>query len=207
MSDNERFQLLTESDLDADPFVQFQKWWKLAHDKISLYPDYMVLSTLNSEGYPDARVVLLKGVNAPYFQFFTNYNSQKAQHLQNHPKASLLFFWKELGKQIRIQGEVSKCQEHDSDNYWNTRHRESQLHAWASAQSSPIASYEDLLKNVKAMEDKFKDQIVPRPAHWGGLQLQAQKFEFWQEGHFRLHHRFTYEQNADQQWSVTRLNP
>ena len=207
MDAQSRFQRLQKSDLDPSPFEQFQKWWLIAQEQVKLYPEFMILSTVDEKNYPQSRVVLLRGFTPPYFQFFTNYNSHKSTELQKHPKASLLFFWKELGKQIRILGQVTPCTEMDSDNYWNTRPRESQIHAWASAQSAPIANYETLLNNVKDIEEKFKDTPIPRPPHWGGLQLEAESFEFWQEGEFRLHHRFTYSKISPQQWQITRLNP
>lgn len=203
-----RFQALNDSDLLTSPFEQFEKWWQLAQKEVALYPEHMILSTLDEDMYPQARVVLLRGFKPPYFQFFTNYKSQKSVHLLKHSKASLLFFWKELGKQIRVWGEVGACSEIESDTYWSTRPRESQIHAWASAQSSPVNSFDDLKAQVQMMEEQFKDQTtIPRPPHWGGWQLQAHAFEFWQEGEFRLHHRFRYTLDAQGQWQHIRLNP
>lgn len=208
MEENQRFQLLNKADLNPDPFLQFKLWFDLAHEKIKLYPEHMVLSTVDADMYPQSRIVLLRGLKPPYFQFYTNYQSDKAVQAQSHVKASILFYWKELGKQIRVIGNIEKCSDLESDQYWSTRPRESQIHAWASAQSAAIDSYEDLKKNVADIESKFrKDLTIPRPPHWGGLQLNAQKFEFWQEGEFRLHHRFVYKKTSSDTWSITRLNP
>lgn len=203
---SQRFKTLIKSDLSADPFLQFEKWFKTAKKEVKLYPEAMALSTIDLEGYPTSRNVLLRGFLPPYFQFFTNYNSDKGKELIKTPQASLLFYWKDLGRQIRIWGKVEKASPLESDNYWYTRPDESRLHAWASDQSSEVADLETLKKNISAIEEKFRDKIITRPPHWGGFNLKATKFEFWQEGEFRLHHRFAYIKE-NESWIIKRLNP
>ena len=206
-SDNSlRFRHLNEKDLHSDPFSEFKKWYQNAHNYITLHPEAAVLSTIDADQFPCSRNVLLRGFLPPYFQFFTNYNSNKAKELKRHPKACLLFYWKKLGQQIRIWGTVEKSSDIENDNYWYTRPESHRIHAWASDQSSEIKDYESLAKAVEAIKLKFKDKKITRPDHWGGFNLKAQKFEFWQEGESRLHHRFLYVQKGEQ-WIVKRLCP
>jgi pyridoxamine 5'-phosphate oxidase len=202
----ERFQNLDLQDLNSNPFEQFSLWFADAKKHIALYPEAMSVATLDAKGYPQTRYVLFRGYKPPVFQFFTNYSSDKGQQLEKHPKASLLFYWKEIGRQVRITGDVQKSSKEDSDAYWNTRPQESQIHAMVSDQSSPLASLDIFLNAVKSKEDKYIGQKIPRPENWGGFDVTAQSFEFWQEGEFRLHHRFRYEKSGNY-WGIERLNP
>ena len=203
----ERFQNLELKDLQSDPFEQFNLWFADAKKHISLYPEAMSVATLDSKGYPQTRYVLFRGFKPPVFQFFTNYNSDKGQQLEQHPKASLLFYWKEIGRQVRITGDVQKSSVYDSNAYWNTRPQESQIHAMVSDQSSPLESLDHFLKKVESEEKKHSGQTITRPENWGGYDVTAHTFEFWQEGEFRLHHRFRYEKSNSGLWMIARLNP
>lgn len=201
-----RFKHLEKKDLHSNPFFEFKKWFQNAHDHIPLYPNAAVLSTVDKDQFPSSRNILLRGFLPPYFQFFTNYNSNKSKELKSHPKASLLFYWKELGQQIRVWGIVEKSSDIESDNYWYTRPESHRIHAWASDQSSNVKDYKSLKRSVETMKSKFQDKKVIRPTYWGGFNLKAQKFEFWQEEKLRLHHRFLYTQK-DNQWIIERLSP
>jgi pyridoxamine 5'-phosphate oxidase len=211
----DRFQKLTISDLCANPFDQFKKWFDESKEKIDLYPEAMSLSSLDAQGYPSSRYVLLRGYKPPILQFFTNYNSEKGQSLIENPKASLLFYWKEIGRQVRIWGDVKKSSIADSDQYWKTRPNESQVHAMISNQSSELENYEEFLAQVKIIDEKFKNSSIERPLNWGGFDFTPTKFEFWQEGEFRLHHRFVYslinpatkDINNEISWSIKQLYP
>lgn len=202
-----RFQNLKLKDLKSNPFQQFDLWFDDAKKNISLYPEAMSLATLGKDGYPQTRYVLLRGYKPPVFQFFTNYNSDKGQQLIEHPKASLLFYWKELGRQIRISGTVKKSSDPDSDAYWATRPNESRIHAMASNQSHEVQNFQDFLNLVNELEKKHLGENIPRPKNWGGFDFTAQKFEFWQEGEFRLHHRFVYSKTNTNDWQIKQLYP
>lgn len=203
----ERFQNLELQDLDSNPFKQFNRWFEEAKKHVPLYPEAMSVSTLDSEGYPQSRLVLFRGFKPPVFQFFTNYNSAKGTEILQHPKVGLLFYWKDLGRQIRITGDVTKSSKEDSDDYWNTRPLESQIHSSLSNQSHELKDFKKFLDEVKDLEQKNKGQKIPRPENWGGFDVIAKTFEFWQEGPFRLHHRFKYEPLNAHEWSIKRLNP
>ncbi len=203
----ERFQNLDITDLDSDPFKQFSLWFEDAKKFVPLYPEAMSVATVDNNGYPQTRYVLLRGFKPPVFQFFTNYNSDKGQQLTQNPKASLLFYWKDLGRQIRITGDVNKSSTLDSDQYWLTRPQESQIHAVVSQQSHVLKSLDDFLSSVKNLENEYKNKSLSRPENWGGYDVTAKTFEFWQEGQFRLHHRFRYETTKTGAWKIDRLNP
>lgn len=202
-----RFQNLEKEDLNPDPFKQFSLWFEDAKKEISLYPEVMSVSSINSEGYPESRYVLLRGFKPPVFQFYTNYNSDKGQQLLQNPKAHLLFFWKELGRQVRILGTVKKSSAEDSDAYWKSRPQESQIHAIASDQSSELKDFSSFLKHIESLKEQYHHQNIERPAHWGGFDLTANKFEFWQEGEFRLHRRFVYTPTTQNTWDIQQLYP
>lgn len=211
----ERFQKLALADLNLNPFDQFKKWFDEAKEKIELYPDAMALSSIDTDGYPSSRFVLLRGYKPPVLQFFTNYNSDKGQSLLDNPKASLLFYWKDLGRQVRIWGDVKKSSISDSDQYWKTRPNESQIHAMVSNQSSELVNFDEFLAQVKTIEAQFKNASIERPLNWGGFDFTPNKFEFWQEGEFRLHHRFVYrlsgqdpkDANNETSWDIKQLYP
>lgn len=202
-----RFQNLELTDLNKSPFEQFNVWFDEAQKFVSLYPEAMSVSTLDAEGYPNSRYVLLRGYKPPIFQFFTNYNSDKGQQLIHHPKASLLFYWKDLGRQIRIWGDVKKSSKEDSDTYWNTRPLESRIHAMASNQSHEVQDFSQFLKKIESLEKEYQHKTITRPENWGGFDFKANKFEFWQEGEFRLHHRFRYTSTDGKTWKIARLYP
>lgn len=169
----------------------------------------MTLATVDEEGRPDARMVLLKGVDADGFRFFTNYEGVKAAQLDGNPEASLVFFWAPFDRQVRVRGTVRKLDTGASDEYFATRDRASQVGAWASPQSQPLPDDREALEQLAAeAEERFGDDEVPRPEHWGGYLIEPWSIEFWQGRGARLHDRFRYERSSeDQAWEVTRLAP
>lgn len=191
----------------SDPFAQFEEWFELATQVQAQYPEAMTLATVSPEGTPSARIVLFKGIHAQRFSFFTNYSSRKGHDLEQNPNAALLFHWLALGRQIRIEGKIEKLSEHDSDLYWESRPRESQIGAYASKQSSIISSREDLENLYFGYQKQFEGQKIPRPSFWGGYGLKPHSFEFWSEGAHRLHDRFQYSLTPNQAWEIKRLSP
>ncbi len=193
--------------LAENPFEQFHLWWKEAEIKADMkFPNAMVLATVDSAGRPSARVVLLKGVSHNGFEFYSNYSSHKGADLAFNPQAALSFYWDKLGRQVRVEGEVEMLSEQESDSYFHSRPRESQIGAWASQQSKPLESRKALEEQFRFYEKKFAGQEIPRPAHWGGYRLKADRLEFWQLGPHRLHDRFLYTQ-SEGGWSLQRLSP
>ncbi len=203
----DRFKNLDIKDLSQSPFTQFETWFEFAKKNVSLYPEAFSVSSIDQEGYPNSRYVLLRGYKPPIFQFFTNYNSQKGQSLLQNPKACMLFYWKDLGQQIRIWGDVKKSSTEDSDVYWTTRPLESRIHAMASNQSAEVKDFKEFLNLIHKLEKDYEHKNLPRPKNWGGFDFTAHKFEFWQEGEFRLHHRFLYTQSSKKDWAIQRLYP
>ncbi|NGF56665.1 pyridoxamine 5'-phosphate oxidase [Parapedobacter sp. SGR-10] len=198
---------LQEKDVDENPFRQFGLWFEQALRAEVIEPNAMTLSTINQAGFPSSRVVLLKDIKSDGFSFFTNYNSQKGQDLKANNKASLLFFWPELQRQVRIEGFVQRLAEEDSDEYYASRPRGSQIGAWASPQSQIIRDRAFLEKEVQVYEERFGQQEpVPRPDFWGGFFLLPVRFEFWQGRNSRLHDRIVY-QKKDTKWETNRLAP
>lgn len=191
--------------LHADPIAQFNQWF--AEAKHLPMPEAMTLATVDADGAPRARMVLLKKVDNQGFYFFTNYQSPKGSELQHHPAASLLFWWEPLRRQIRIEGPCTKADTLISDDYFASRPRNSQLGAWSSPQSQVIEDRAELEHRFAEQETRFHDQDVPRPPHWGGFLVVPHRMEFWQERPFRLHDRFVYERRAGQQWHTCRLAP
>jgi len=200
-----RLQQLKESEVKADPLQQFQDWFKAAMEAKVNEPNAMNLSTVKASGRPSSRIVLLKGVEENGFVFYTNYNSNKGHQLQQHPFASLCFFWPELERQVRIEGKISKVSPAVSDAYFQSRPLASRLGAWASPQSQIIAGRESLEKNLQEVTSKFTLDI-PRPDHWGGYVLIPDYIEFWQGRESRLHDRITYSLD-NEKWSINRLAP
>ena len=197
---------LSESDVDPDPIRQFSTWFHEAVDAELPEPNAMGLATVDADGKPSLRIVLLKDVDERGFTFYTNYQSRKGEQLLQNPHAALTFHWMELERQVRIEGTVERVDDADSDSYFNIRPLKSRLGAIASAQSRPIASRE-------ALEQQFADaertygETPPRPAHWGGYRLKPTWIEFWQGRRSRLHDRVAYSLGSDGQWTRERLQP
>ena len=197
---------LSASDLAEQPFAQFAKWYREAEEACRYYPNNMFLSTLDDKGAPHSRTVLLKTLDDKGFVFFTNYNSRKAQHLTHTPKASITFFWEELERQVNISGLAEKVSAQESDQYFATRPRGSQIGAWVSDQSCVISSRETLTEAQARVEDQYKGKEIPRPPHWGGIRICPTRIEFWQGQADRLHDRFEYQLDKGN-WSINRLSP
>jgi len=193
------------AELSPDPFRQLGAWLEEAKGAGLREPTAMALATVGATGTPSVRMVLLRGWDEEGFRFFTNYESQKGLDLDANPMASVLFYWDPLQRQVRIDGEVSRLDSQESDAYFATRARESQLGAWASAQSRPLADRETLLQAVADAAQCFPEE-VRRPPWWGGFRLVPVRFEFWMAGASRLHDRFRYEPTEDG-WTITRLAP
>lgn len=197
---------LKESDVDPDPFKEFQKWF---NEALKINPDIanaMFLATSTKDGKPSLRTVLLKGFEESGFVFYTNYSSRKGNELKENPYASLLFFWKELERQIRIEGKTVLTSAEESDNYFHSRPFESQIAALASNQSSIIQDRDTLKAKFLSLKEKYKNETVPLPEHWGGYKLIPDKIEFWQGRQNRLHDRILYtKENSD--WKIQRLAP
>ena len=197
---------LDQTDVSPDPIVQFQQWFAAALAAGVHEPNAMHLATINPEGRPEGRIVLVKGVDAAGFSFYTNYNSQKGTSLGANPMASLTFFWPELERQVRIEGWVEKVSETESDTYFNSRPRGSQLGAWVSQQSQVIAGRDVLTSQQEELENRFNGQPIPRPPHWGGFRVIPDKIEFWQGRPSRLHDRIRYRLEAGT-WLIERVSP
>ena len=197
---------LSEADVLADPVAQFQKWFDEALKAQVGEPNAMTLSTVSPEGKPSSRIVLIKQFDARGFTWYTNYNSEKGQQLEQNPQASLLFFWRELERQVRIEGTVVKTSAAESDEYFNVRPLQSRLSAIASRQSATIGSRAELEANFDAVAAVAGDTPA-RPAHWGGYRLQPERIEFWQGRRSRFHDRIVFTRGADGSWSMERLQP
>ena len=201
-----KLKLLLEKDVDADAIRQFQQWWNEALLSNIEEPNAMTLATTNKHGKPSARIVLLKGLSNDGFVFYTNYESRKAGELKENPHAALLFFWKELERQVRIEGTITKTSEQESAEYFSSRPQLSKIGAWSSPQSSVIASRDELEKNVSKYQQQFGDGEIPRPPHWGGYIVKPTVIEFWQGRRNRLHDRLQYTLRNDK-WIIERLAP
>ena len=197
---------LLESSVPPEPWELFSSWFEIARKAKILEPNAMILSTVTEDGQPTSRVVLLKDFNHRGLVFFTNYLSQKGKHLTNNPRASILFWWEPLQRQIRIEGEVVKIDVEESDTYFQSRPHGSCLGAWVSKQSQTIADRTVLEKRQIEFEKKFADGNVTRPDYWGGYRLIPRKFEFWQGRSNRLHDRLLYSLKQDT-WTLVRLAP
>jgi len=189
----------------TDPFLAFETWFNLAVSSGEKEVNAMVIATVNELMKPSARVVYLKEISDQQFVFYTNYLSHKGKDLQQNPNASLLFFWPGIERQIRIEGTVNKISEAESDAYFASRPRESQLGAWASNQSEPLKEMGEITQRFKELEQEFPGE-VPRPKHWGGMALRPTYLEFWQGQVSRLHERVCFKLNEDE-WQISRLNP
>jgi pyridoxamine 5'-phosphate oxidase len=199
-------QSLNESEVDRNPIKQFEHWWNAALLSNIEEPNAMTLATCNAHGQPSARIVLLKTFTEKGFVFFTNYESKKSADLVENPKAALIFFWKELERQVRIEGTVCKIRDEYSDEYFATRPYQSKLGAWSSPQSQVIPGREMLEDNMKAYAEEFTDKKITRPPFWGGYIVEPEMIEFWQGKPSRLHDRIRYK-NQNNQWRIERLAP
>ena len=196
---------LHRADLRDDPIEQFAEWWKRAEAEAPL-PEAICLATADSEGRPDARMVLLKSFDEAGFRFHTNYLSAKGRQLEGNRWAAIVAYWRELDRQVRIRGPVERLGAEESDAYFLTRPPDRRVGAWASAQSEPLASRAELDERVREVEERFAGEEIPRPEHWGGYLLRPVEVEFWQGQVGRLHDRFRYTRE-DGGWRVERLGP
>ncbi len=200
-------QVLQEADVQSNPMMQFDRWWKEALESQIEEVNAMTLATASSTGKPSARIVLLKGVEENGFVFFTNYNSHKGKEIAENPFACLVFFWKELERQIRIEGTIEKISEADSDAYFYSRPVGSRIGAWASPQSIVITSREVIEENVSELAKSFAGKEIDRPPHWGGYIVKPELVEFWQGRSNRLHDRIQYRISESGEWLIERLAP
>ena len=198
---------LSEDQADPDPIRQFTSWFDEAVSAQLLDVNAMTLATVSSAGDPAARIVLLKGFDEHGFVFFTNYDSAKGRDLAATPRACLLFFWVELERQVRITGSVTKVATAESDEYFHSRPFESQIGAWASAQSTAVADRAALETRYAELSAQHTGQVVPLPPFWGGYRVKPEQIEFWQGRPSRLHDRLLYLRQADGSWARSRLSP
>jgi pyridoxamine 5'-phosphate oxidase len=198
---------LLEKDLARDPFRQFDKWFQEAQAAKLLEPNAMTLATATRDGRPSSRTVLLKGVDGRGFVFYTNYESRKGRELAENPRASLLFPWVALERQVTVEGTITKVSREESAAYFHSRPRASQLGAWVSQQSSVITGRAALDDAMKILEKKHAGAEVPMPASWGGYRLSPEIVEFWQGRRSRLHDRLRYRREASGDWTIERLAP
>jgi pyridoxamine 5'-phosphate oxidase len=192
---------------EMDPFAWFQRWMAEAEASEPSNPNAMTVVSVGEGGKPSARTVLLKGVDPRGFVFYTNTQSRKGDEISTNPLVSLLFYWKSLGRQVRIEGRVEPVTAAEADAYYATRARVSRLGAWASDQSRPLSERAELERRLKYFEEKYPGDDIPRPPHWCGYRVLPDRFEFWQDMPFRLHDRTIFERAPDGGWTCGKLYP
>lgn len=197
---------LHESAVDRDPFEQFNQWYGQARWTGLPMPNSFTLATVTPDGKPDARMLLLKGVDEKGFVFYTNYESRKADEIAKNPNATMVFHWNELFRQVRVEGRLEKVTPGESDAYFQSRVRGSRIGAWASKQSSAISNREELEAKVREIELRYKGQHIPCPPFWGGFRLIPERIEFWQGRPSRLHDRLCFVREGSG-WKMSRLSP
>jgi len=200
-------EVLDEKLIDPNPVIQFQRWLDEAIAAHLPLPEAMTLATATTDGKPSARLVLLKRADENGFVFFTNYRSTKARDLDNNPFAALVFYWPQLERQVRVEGKVQRTSVAESQEYFQTRPRESQIGALASPQSEVISGREVLEQRAAELEQLYRDRTIECPTHWGGYRLLPERIEFWKGRVGRLHDRILYELEADGSWAIKRLAP
>lgn len=205
-SPNKGLALEAES-VPRDPLILFQDLFTQAREAGHLLPEAMTLATADAEGRPSARVVLLKQVDERGFVFYTNYLSRKGREIEANPNGALVFYWDRIDYQIRIEGTLIRTSAEESDAYFQTRPRESQIGALASPQSQVISDREVLENRAEELEKEYENRFIARPAHWGGYLLEPERIEFWKNRMGRLHDRLLYERGAGGDWTITRLAP
>jgi pyridoxamine 5'-phosphate oxidase len=193
---------------DLDPFAVFEEWFALANESEPNDPHAMAIASVDEEGVPDVRMVLMNARDSRGFCFFTNFESDKGRQFLAHPQAALVFHWKSLRRQIRMRGPVEVVTPAESDAYFASRHRGSQIASSASLQSRPLASRDELIARVEKLTAELGDAPVPRPPHWAGFRLKPKMMEFWKDGQYRLHDRVRFTRDTDDApWKSSRLYP
>lgn len=205
--EQETEEILDEKTVTREPIAQFQRWLDDAKNAGIHLAEAMTLATSTKEGKPSARMVLLKQVDQQGFVFFTNYKSAKARDLDENPFAALVAYWPQFERQVRIEGTVTRISTAESDEYFQTRPRDSQIGALASPQSDVIENREMLEKTFVELDELYRNRSIERPANWGGYRLKPEKIEFWKGRPGRLHDRILYKQQADGSWTIVRLAP
>jgi pyridoxamine 5'-phosphate oxidase len=199
---------LSENSVSADPLDQFDLWFREATEAGVMEPNAFTLATVGENGTPSARILLLKGIDQGGFVFYTNYQSGKAKDIKQFPVGAMVFLWLDLERQVRISGPISKVSREESEAYFHTRPRESQIGAWVSPQSKIISSRDIIEKNLEEMTEKFKEvDTIPLPDNWGGYRLMPVEVEFWQGRPNRLHDRLMYSEHENGGWQIDRLAP
>ena len=197
-----------EGVIHRHPADIFAEWFALARERETINPEAASLATVGADGFPQVRTVLMKQFSPDAFVFFTNKQSRKGRALAAHPRAAMLFYWRAFGRQISLEGAVSELSREKVRAYFHTRPRDSQIGAWASAQSRPLNSLADLKSAVASREKEFANAAeIPVPPHWSGFQIAPVRMEFWREGAFRLHRRAAFEKDADGKWRGALLQP